>query len=147
METAHAYMRLVDMLEEAGLSPTSMSPWPAWKIFKRFLREPLDDAASDALVQIGSYPDPVGYRIHLYFVRQFSDVLAHDSAAHDKQFAHLVCDLAFADRIARIRKDREWWSQDFRARGAFIDAVETDPIFQALMSGEPLETGVYWEQA
>jgi hypothetical protein len=138
--------RLLRLFEEAGLTPDLLQPWPAWKLFKRFLREPVDGAASDALVQMGAYLEADGPRIHLYFVRQFSDELAHDLPERDKQFAHLVCDLAFTAASPRDMRFRELWSQDYLSHSAFIDAVESDPAFQKLMNAEPISSAIFWEE-
>jgi hypothetical protein len=138
--------RLIDLFNESGLAPDLLQPWPAWKVFKRFLREPVDGAASDALVQIGSYIDPEGPRIHLYLVRQFSDELAHDLPERDEQVAHLVCDLVFPAASPRAVRFHELWSQDFRSHSAFIDAVESDSAFQKLMNAEPVASTIFWEE-
>ena len=63
-----------------------------------------------------------------------------------RQIAHLVCDLAFPVGCVRIARVRELWSQDFHSHASFIDAVETDPAFQALMNAEPISSRVYWEE-
>lgn len=147
MHFVEANERLIHMLDESGLGPDLLTPWPAWKVFKRFLREPVEGAASDALVQVGSYDDSEGPRIHLYLVRQFSDELAHDLPEHDEQYGHLVCDLAFPAGCTHIDHVHELWSQDFRTQTAFIDAVETDSVFQALMNAEPISSRVYWEES
>ena len=128
-------------------APELLAPWPAWKVFKCFLREPVDGAASDALVQMGAYIDPEGPRIHLYLVRQFSDELAHDLPERDEQLAHLVCEIVFPASSPRALRLRELWSQDYRSHAAFIDAVESDPAFQRLMNAEPISSRVYWEEA
>lgn len=139
--------RLMRLLEESGLTPDLLLPWPAWKVFKRFLREPVEGAACDALVQIGAYIDGDGPRIHLYFVRQFSDELAHDLPERDRQIAHLVCDLVFRAASPRDMGLHELWSQDYYSHSAFIDAVESDPDFQALMNAEPISSRIFWEEA
>ena len=146
MHFVEASERLIHLFDDAGLAPELLQPWPAWKIFKRFLREPVEGAASDALVQLGAYAETEGQRIHLYLVRQFSDELAHDLPEHDEQFAHLVCDLAFRAECAHVARVRELWSQDYDSRAAFIDAVESDTAFQALMNAEPISSRIYWEQ-
>lgn len=139
--------RLLHLFEEAGLAPDLLQPWPAWKVFKRFLREPVEGAACDTLVQVGAYYDSEeGKRIHLYMVRQFSDELAHDLPEHDEQVAHLVCDLSFPAECTRVARVRELWSQDFPSHAAFIDAVETDSVFQSLMNAEPISSRVFWEE-
>jgi hypothetical protein len=148
MHFAEASDRLAHLLGESGLAPELLSPWPAWKVFKRFLREPVDGASSDALVQVGAYDDGVeGERIHLYLVRQFSNELAHDLPEHDKQIARIVCDLAFPTACARIEQVHEIWSQDYRSRAAFVDAVEGDTVFQRLMNAEPVSSRIYWEES
>lgn len=139
--------RLVLLFEETGLAPELLAPWPAWKVFKRFLREPVDGAASDALVQMGAYIDTEGPRIHLYLVRQFSDELAHYLPERDEQLAHLVCDIAFPAPSPRVLKLVEFWSQDYTSHACFIDAVESNSTFQALMNSEPVSSRVYWEYA
>jgi hypothetical protein len=139
--------RLQHLFEEAGLAPDLLQPWLAWKVFKRFLGEPVEGAACDALVQMGAYIDAGGPRIHLYFVRQFSDELAHDFPESDRQLAHLVCDLVFPAASPCDMRLHELWSQDYHSRSAFMDAVESDPEFQALMNAEPISSRVLWEEA
>jgi hypothetical protein len=139
--------RLIRLFDEAGLAPELLQPWPAWKVFKHFLREPVEGAASDTLVQMGAYIDADGPRIHLYFVRQFSDELAHELPERDEQLAHLVCDIVFPAASPRAMRYHELWSQDFRSHSAFIDAVERDSAFQKLMNAEPVSSRVFWEEA
>ena len=146
MHFVETTQRLIHLLDESGLAPDLLQPWPAWKVFKRFLREPVDGAASDALVQMGAYIDAEGPRIHLYLVRQFSDELAHDLPECDEQLAHLVCDLIFPAASPRAIRFHELWSQDFPSHAAFIDAVESDPVFQSLMNTEPTSSRIYWEE-
>ena len=146
MHFVETTQRLIHLLDESGLAPDLLQPWPAWKVFKRFLREPVDGAASDALVQMGAYIDAEGPRIHLYLVRQFSDELAHDLPECDEQLAHLVCDLVFPAASPRAIHFHELWSQDFHSHAAFIDAVESDPVFQSLMNTEPTSSKIYWEE-
>jgi hypothetical protein len=146
MHFVEATERLQHLFAEAGLAPDLLQPWLAWKVFKRFLREPVEGAACDALVQMGAYIDAEGPRIHLYLVRQFSDELAHDFPESDRQLAHLVCDLVFPAASPREMRFRELWSQDYRSHSAFIDAVEGDPAFQSLMNAEPISSTIFWEE-
>jgi hypothetical protein len=97
------------------------------------------------LVQIGLYGDREGRRIHLYFVRQFSDELAHDVPERDEQFAHLICELIFRAESAPITQ-LEIWSQDCASLASFVDRVEGDPTFQALMNARPAASEIYWEE-
>ena len=74
------------------------------------------------------------------------DELAHDFPESDRQLAHLVCDLVFPAASPREMRFRELWSQDYHSHSAFIDAVEGEPAFQALMNAEPISSAIFWEE-
>jgi hypothetical protein len=148
MHYSHMNARLRAMLREAGLAPEALDPWEGWKVFKAFLRDPVEGAVDDALVQFGRYDDPEGPRVHLYLARQLSDVRAADAPEFDEQFAHLVCDLAYESAAlppGGVDAETEVWSQDFPSRAAFVDYVEALPSFQALMNTRPLASAVFLE--
>jgi hypothetical protein len=139
---AEARRHLIELLTRAGLTADSLEPWTAWKVFKAFARESVEDALDDCLVQYGVYEDGGGVdSAHLYFVREFSDGEDDDGGPA----THLVCDLTF-DVAALPTPGAEFWTQDAATFSAFVDRVEADPGFQALMNARPVASSVYVEE-
>lgn len=141
MHYAEARRRLSELLTAAGLAPESLEPWPAWKVFKAFAREAVEDALDDCVVQYGTYEDVAGVdSVHLYLAREFSD-----DGDDSEPATHLVCDLTF-DAGALPTLAAEFWTQDGPNFVSFIDRVESDPGFQALMNARPVASSVYVEE-
>ena len=123
MQHAEARRRLIELLTGAGLTPDSPEPWPAWKVFKAFAREAVEDALDDCLVQYSVYEDSDGVEgAHLYFAREFSDGDDDGEPA-----THLVCDLTF-DVAVLPTPAAEFWTHDAPTFSAFVDRVEADQV-------------------
>ncbi len=140
------------MFRAQGLAPESLEPWEAWKIFKAYLRVPVDGPADDALVQYGRYDDADGApRSHLYLlVREFSmpELSEAESPFEEggEPLTHVVCDLIYESGALAPRVPVEFWTQDTQSLTAFIDAVEADQGFQRLMNARSLRSSVYVEE-
>ena len=132
------------LLANAGIAESALAPWPTWKVFKAFMRTPLEDVVDDALVQYGVYEDEDGVRrAHLYFVREFSDPTAEGA----EPLGQLGCDLAFAPEVLGHAPSVEFWTQDAATFDEFVDRVERAEGFQALMNAQPVESSVFREEA
>ena len=161
-ERADASLRR--LLAAEGLPSEALEPWPAWKAFKRFVREPVEDdrIISDALVQYGREEEADGgHRAYLRFVREFSltDVSTGRATEGDKALTdaqeepgspltHVICELEFpADALDSEGQTVEFWTQDAPSWSAFVDRVEADPGFQRLVNLRPERSAVYAEEA
>jgi hypothetical protein len=140
---------LREILSANGVSPEAADPWLAWRLFKAFLRQPVEDALDDGLVQYGTYEEKDG-RVapHLYFVRQFSEVRV--SALHDDEpsnaCTHLVCEFCYHPDVIPEVACREIWTMDVSHLGQFVDRVESDVHVQALLGAQPVWSAVYLEE-
>ena len=150
MRYAEAAARLRRMFAERGLAPDALEPWDAWKVFKAYLRTPVDAAldgvVDDAVAQYGVYLDADGAeRAHLYLAREFSTPEGQEGGGA-LPVTHVVCDLAFEPGALPRAARGEFWTQDAPTLEAFVDHVEADAGFQALMGARPLNSSVYVEE-
>jgi hypothetical protein len=150
MRLRDALPALLTELEAAGLDPERLDPWQAWKVFKRFLAEPVEDALDAACIQVDSFTDPDGEtRDYLYCVRQFSDVHADNSAAGEVTegaLRRIVLALGYAPEGTVADERHEVWTQDYPSKAAFAAAVEAAEAFQRAMAASPVRTSVYGEE-
>lgn len=149
MRSTSAMARLHEILLDNGVSPEAAGPWPAWKLFKAFLRESVEDALDDALVQYGTYEEKNGRVLpHLYLVRQFSELRV--GALHDDDpssaFTHLVCEFCYHPGAIPEAAEREIWTMDVPHFAQFVDRVESDVHVQALLGAEPMWSAIYLEE-
>lgn len=141
MHYAETKRRLSELFTAAGLTPDSLEPWPAWKAFKAFAREAVEDALDDCVVQYGIYEDATGVDLaYLYLAREFSD-----DSNDGEPATHLVCELTFEATALPVPAG-EFWTQDASSFSAFVDRVEADPGFQTLMNARPVASSVYLEE-
>lgn len=151
MQYARSDEILRRMLRAQSLAPEALEPWTAWKVFKAYLRMPVEGSVDDALVQYGCYDDDAGRsRSHLYLVWEFSlpelseaEALLEEGA---EPLTHVVCDLTYESSALAPREPVEFWTQDAPSLTAFIDAVEADPGFQRLLNARPLRSAVDVEE-
>jgi hypothetical protein len=151
MQYARSDEVLRSMFRAHGLAPEALEPWEAWKVFKAYLRVPVDGPVDDALVQYGRYDDAdCAPRSHLYFVREFSmPELSEAESPFDaggEPLTHVVCDLIFESGDLAPPVPVEFWTQDRQSLTAFIDAVEADQGFQRLMNARSVRSSVYVEE-
>jgi hypothetical protein len=143
MRCRDASSTLSSLLANAGLAEDSLEPWATWKIFKAFIRTPLDDVVDDALVQYGVYEDEDGVaRAHLYLMRELSEPTAEGA----EPIGQLGCDLAFDSQALGDAPAAEFWTQDVKALADFVHQVESAEGFQALMNACPVETSLFREE-
>jgi hypothetical protein len=136
--------QLSRMYQECGLDPETLDPWPAWKVFKAFLRTPVEAPDEGASVQYGIFEDdgePFFFR--LYWVRQFTEL---DADHEEVPLRRIVTELALEPERFWWTPDGEVWSYDFPSLSDFIAHVETDPKFQAAMNAPLASSQVYAEE-
>jgi hypothetical protein len=148
-------MRLIDAshelneaLEAAGLTPTRLDPWEAWKVFKAFCRREVEAVYDCPAVHFTLDPLPeAGDRMaHILLVRQFSRWEKDASGEWaDTSLGRVVVDLTYPARQLGLRKETELWSMDFRTLEEFDSVVEGNDFFQAGLSHEPVQTDVYFD--
>lgn len=149
MRYEHAAVIFWRMLERAGLRLRALEPAPTWRVFIDFLREPVDGALGDALVQYGVYEDDDGVeRAHLYFVREFAAAAEEPVAEEEAPPAetHIICDLVFPPDLLRAGEHREYWTQDAPSLDHFIARVEADPEIRKLLAARSTGSAIYGEE-
>lgn len=150
---ARAVVELRRRLIAAGLAPDRVDPWEAWKVFKSFLRVPVETFVDDAMVQFGVYLDDDRlWRAHLYLVRQLSAPRLEPAADTGEPVSHIVLEIAFQPSPPPA-EDEAWggeyemWSMDFDSLDDFVAEVESELSFQRLL-GTPVDwSAVYAEEA
>ena len=138
--------RYLELLTASDASPGLLPPWTAWKAFKQFIREPIEDAIDDAAVIFGRYTDEDGVdRAHVYCVREISERTDEDAAAESA--LHVVADIALDGPVRVPETPTEHWTQDVPTMQQFTDRVEADAGFQSLLTADARASAVYLEEA
>jgi hypothetical protein len=138
-----AFGTLTVMMADAGLAAKSLEPWRSWKVFKAFMRLPMDDVVDDATVQFSLLEDLEGGRhAYLYFVREFSIPGVDES----EPLGQLGCELIFKPAVLAEIEPDEFWTQDSRTFDAFVDRVESSEGFGAFLVARPTETTIFREE-
>jgi len=152
LKVALADTRLRELLDAAGLTPEGLDPWEAWRVFKVYLREPVEGGVYDAAsFQSGRFDLEDGRDlVCALLVRQFSAWEAEgdqDDAEHiDAPIRRVVVEFRYSPETARLHEEIEIWTHDFPTLPEFAAVVEGTPAFQQAMSLEPIETAVYAEE-
>lgn len=123
-----------------GLGAEGLDPWRGWIVFKQFVRAVAEQPDPGVSVQIT--PDEAAETTTLVFLRQESE-LRDDRL---EPTGGVVCELTFAGTPSGVRQ-WEAWSFDAPSLDRFVDLVEEDSGFQALVVRPVLRSDVYWEEA
>lgn len=133
---------LLRELAAARLSPTSLDPWEAWKVFKAHLRTPVAGVNDAASFQCGRFDDDGGEAFYVTFVRQFS----HYEGEGDEPVRRVVLEFRYPLGQVRPELTADVWTHDFPTLEEFASIVEGLPQFQSAMSSLPSATDVYGEE-
>lgn len=139
MRTIEVEARLTTMLEEAALDPAHLDVWEAWKVFKAFVREPVeaDDEGITAQATRVTTTDGLDL-VYLNFIRQFTTV----EETEDTPVGYVGLELAYEWSDLKLAQDIELWSYDFPQLEDFMAQVEQLPIFHQAAALRPLESEV-----
>lgn len=139
MNPSTARHELEDLFVQSGLDLNALDPWEAWKLFKTFLRQPVDGGYDTAGVQLSVSSDTQS----LHLIRQLSR-WNHDQADDDAPDDEVIwmITVEFFYKSARLANSPELdiWSMDFRMLEEFASVVEGEPSFQAAMAARPFAT-------
>ena len=139
MDSGSAVSKLRTLFDDAGLDCNALDPWQAWKVFKVFLKTPLDDGYDAAGVQLSVGPDTQS----LYLVRQlsrWSDSPAQDDEDEDEVLWLLSVEFYYKNPKLARSAELDIWSIDFRTLEEFASVVEGESAFQDAMAAKPYAT-------
>jgi hypothetical protein len=143
MLPTQAEPELLSRLSAAGLSPASLDPWEAWKVFKTYLKTEVSGVYDAAAFQAGPFEDDDGGQSYLaHFVRQFS----HWEGNTDAPVRRVVIELRFPLTSIHPVAQAEAWTHDFPTLEEFASVVEGLAPFQSAMDATPASTDVYGEE-
>ena len=141
MRLLDADLELLRRLEAAGLDPSALDPWEAWKVFKSYLRVPITedlyDSASFQCNRLGDLPE--GSDFSAYFVRQFS----RWETRRDTGIRRVVIEFSYGPLSNQPTDATEVWTHDFPTLEEFASVVEAQPQFQTVINSRPRRTDVY----
>ena len=141
MRLLDADLELLRRLEAAGLDPSALDPWEAWKVFKAYLRVPVaEDLYDSASFQCDRLDDlPEGSDFSAYFVRQFS----RWEARRDTGIRRVVIEFSYGPLSNQPTDATEVWTHVFPTLEEFASVVEAQPQFQTVINSRPRRTDVY----
>lgn len=144
MRIDEALKRFSQMCADEGLDRDALMPWPTWKVFKAFMREPVNVSLDGASFQCGPVAEGNEGAAFLAFVRVFSDV---DAAQDDEELLEgIVAEFDFGAAPGPAVASVEVHSHDFPSFNEFVQQVESLPEFQALMNREPVGSEIYAQE-
>jgi hypothetical protein len=129
---------LLALFASKGLSADSLEPWRAWVTFKEFARrvDEVPDPGVSVQIRPGRHGD-----VDLFFLRQ----AIVETDEWNLPVGGVVCQLTFSGRPSA--RTGEYWSFDYHDFERFVDVVESDSDFVALLLETPNHTAVYWENS
>jgi hypothetical protein len=143
MNVALAEQELLRRLVVAGLDPDVLDPWEAWKIFKDYLRSPVEGVYDAAAMLCRRFPNNEGGEdFYLSFVRQFS----RWEGKEDAPLRRVVVDFRFDAGAFNDQARAEVWTHDFPTLAEFASVVEGMPQFQAAINARPRATDIWSEE-
>ena len=139
MRMLEAEERLSAMLAAAGLAEERLDLWEAWKIFKAFLKEPVDADGEGSALEVTFEDTPEGEElVYLTVFRQFTEI--DDEMSIPVEFAGI--EFVFAQADLPLEREFEIWSYDFPTHADFIAQIEGSETFQRATTHRALETSV-----
>lgn len=138
MTSDTAETELLRAFEQAGLSPETLDPWEAWKVFKSFLHRELKGGYDSAGFQIAKHTAD-GSESSMYFVRQLSE---RDEDGDDQPFWSIMVEFRYNRPSFEPVAEVDVWALDYRSLEEFASVVEGMPAFQAAIAGRPRYTEV-----
>jgi hypothetical protein len=129
-------------LRAAGLDPDRLDPWPAWKVFKAYARQPVECDADILYVQLG-LSDPTDDLLHVTFIRHLE---MSTEEGELEPVREIVCDLGYAPRPEAPDTALELSSEAFDRLEDFFTTIEGRSDFQQAMATEPEVSLVSWSE-
>jgi hypothetical protein len=129
-------------LRAAGLDPDRLDPWPAWKVFKAYARQPVECDADILYVQLG-LRDPTDDLLHVTFIRHLE---MRTEEGELEPVREIVCDLGYAPEPEAPDTELELSSAAFNRLEDFFAAIEGRSDFQRAMATEPAGSLVSWSE-
>jgi hypothetical protein len=142
MDLNEAGPALEQQLRAAGLDPDRLDPWPAWKVFKAYARQPARCDADILYVQLGMR-DPVDELLHVTFIRHLE---MSDAEGELEPVREIVCDLGYDLEPEASEAELELSSGAFGSLEDFFAAIEAHDVFQHAMASEPAGSLVSWSE-
>jgi len=142
---AEACRTLQTALQETGQALNRLEPWEAWRTFKRFLHQEVEDGYDAASFQfLPSDPDPeLADEAGIFLVRQFT---ARAPGGEDELIGRVVLELRYAAGHFQALPPVELWTLDFPTLEEWASVVEGQPCFQEAMARVPLFSEVYYDE-
>jgi hypothetical protein len=140
MKPLEARNALRTRLLDKALDPQLLEPWPAWRVFKQFLREcEVEDVYDAAAVIVETDDDATT----LFFVRQFSiwEDGEYEDESEDVPAGQVVVELRYD--VCQL-PDYEAWTLDFPTIEEWASIVEGESTFQSLINRTPTFSDVYF---
>ena len=139
MRMLEAEERLSAMLAAAGLAEERLDVREAWKVFKGFVKEPVDADGEGIAIEATREETPEGEKlVYLTFFRQFTTIqgdVNEPSRYIGIEFVFDQLDLPLEDEV-------EIWSYDFSTLTEFAASVEGSPAFRLATAHRPLESSI-----
>jgi hypothetical protein len=142
MDLNEAGPALEQQLRAAGLDPDRLDPWPTWKVFKAYARQPARCDADILYVQLG-LRDPEDELLHVTFIRHLE---ISDAEGELEPVREIVCDLGYDPVPEAPDAEVEFSSAAFASLEDFFAAIEARSVFQHAMATEPAGSLVSWSE-
>lgn len=128
------------MLIENALTPELLDPWPAWRVFKQFLRQcEVEDVYDSAAVIVETEDDGTS----LLLVRQFSvwEEGENGDESEDVPAGRVIVEFQYD--VCAV-PGYEAWTLDYPTLEEWASIVEGDQTFQTLINRTPTHSDVYF---
>jgi hypothetical protein len=131
--------RLSAMLGAAGLAEERLDVWEGWKVFKAFLKEPVEADGEGSAIEATFEETSEGEAlIYLTFFRQFTAIDGEESTP----IRYVGIEFVFAQGELPLEEEIEIWSYDFPTHGEFVSQVEGASAFQLASAHRALESSI-----
>jgi hypothetical protein len=140
MKPLEARSALRAKLVDQALDPELLDPWPAWRVFKQFLRDVEVEGVYDAAAVI---VEPEEDGTTLFLVRQFSiwEDGEYEDESEDVPAGRVVVEFRYE---ACQLPENEVWTLDYPTLEEWASVVEGALAFQTLINRTPRFTDVYF---
>jgi hypothetical protein len=133
---------LLGLLAADGLAEDTLDPWLTWKVFKKYLAQPVDEVYDAASFQTAFEAEVGPPRLYAMFVRQFSE----RNGEEDVGIRRVVVEFELDPGRTLLSSRAEIWTLDFPTGGDFATVVEGNELFQWLCNSRPVTTRVFSEE-
>lgn len=139
MRMLEAEERLSAMLAAAGLAEERLDVWEAWKVFKAFVKEPVDADGEGVAIEATREENWNGEKlVYLTIFRQFTEI--DEDMSTPVRFAGI--EFVFDQADVPLEREFEIWSYDHPTWGEFVARVEETEAFQRAAAHRVLESSI-----